>query len=140
MIMPRHMPPDAYFDDPADKLDRADRAESDRNLALALASGGLTCVGEWITRGRGGVTHRALRADIVLLCICPQFLPCKRPCAAWVARQHGVSRQRANDLRKEFAGYIAPYIQFRGQRFLNRRRGRGRQGQAGPQPGPVVGA
>jgi hypothetical protein len=116
------MPPDAYFDDPAEKLDHADRAESERNLAFALASGGLTCVGEWITRGRGGVTHRAFRADIVLLCICPQFLPCKRPCAAWVGRQHGVSRQRANDLRKEFASYIAPYIQFHGQRFLNRAR------------------
>jgi hypothetical protein len=110
----------SYLNHPADTMDREENQEG--SLAYALASGGLTCVGEWITRGRGGVTHRALRADIVLLCICPQFLPCKRPSAAWVARQHGVSRQRANDLRKEFASYIAPYVQFRGQRFLNRAR------------------
>jgi hypothetical protein len=119
MIRPRYMPPDAYFDDPAEKIDLADGAENQTNLAFALASGGLTCVGEWITRGRGGVTHRALRSDIVLLCICPQFLPCQRPCAAWVGRQHRVSRQRVSDLRQEFAKYIAPYMQFRGQRFLN---------------------
>ncbi len=119
MIMPRIAPPGSYIDDPAEKLDRTDHAESARNLAFALAKGGLTCVCEWITRGRGGVTNRALRADIVVLCICSQFLPCKRPSASWVGRQHGVSRQRANELRKEFADYIAPYIQFNGQRFLN---------------------
>lgn len=137
MIMPRYLPPNSCFNDPADTIDREE--DEPRNLAYALASGALTCIGEWITQGRGGVTHRALRADIVLLCICPHFL-CKRPSAAWVARQHGVSRQRANDLRKEFAGYIAPHLQFRGQRFLNQRRGRVRQGAEGPQPGPVAGA
>jgi hypothetical protein len=120
MIRPRYLPPDAYFDDPAEKLDHGDHAASDRNLAFVLASTGLTRVGDWITRGRGGITQRALRVDIVLVCICPQFLPCKRPSAAWVGRQHGVSRTRVNHLRKDFAGFIAPYIQFRGQRFLNR--------------------
>jgi len=133
-----YMPPDAYLDDLADKIDLVDRAESQRKLTCALASDALTRCGEWITRGRGGVKNRALRADIVLLSLTPQFLPCKRPSAAWVARQHGVSRQRVSELWREFAEYIGPYIQFRGQRFLNRRRGRGRQHR--PQPGPVAGA
>ncbi len=143
MIRPLHMPPDAYFDDPADKIDLADRAQSEANLTHALASGALTCMGEWVTRGRGGATNRAFRADIVLLSVTPHFLPTKRPCAAWVARQHGVSRQRASELWREFAEYIAPYVQFRGQRFRNqadalpKRRGRVRQHR--PQPGPVAG-
>jgi hypothetical protein len=77
-------------------------------------------VGEWITRGRSGVKNRALRTDIVLLSITPEFLPCKHPSAAWVASQHGVSRQRASELWREFADYIGPYIQFRGQHFRNR--------------------
>ena len=50
MIMPRYMPPDAYFDDPATKIDPAPRDDS---LAFALAGGGITRVQEWITRGRG---------------------------------------------------------------------------------------
>jgi hypothetical protein len=138
MIIPRYLPPGAYIDDPAERIDRA---TSENDLISARASGALTCFGEWITRGRGGVTNRAFRADIVLLSVTPQYLPTKRPCAAWVARQHGVSRQRASELWREFSAYIAPYIQLRGQRFLNqRRRGRGRQGQKGPQPGPVAGA
>jgi hypothetical protein len=140
------MPPDAYLDDQAEKFDRAEQDEGERNGTSAMASGALTCIGEWITRGRGGVTNRAFRADIVLLSISPQFLPCDYPNAAWVGRQHGVSRQRASELWREFAEYIAPYVQFKGQRFLNqrngsqRRRGRVRQGKEGPQPGPVAGA
>ena len=54
MIMPRHAPPGAYVDDPAETIDRADRAESAHTLVLALASEGFTRIGEWITRGRGG--------------------------------------------------------------------------------------
>jgi hypothetical protein len=127
MMKPRYVPPDAYFDDPADKIDLADRAESQRKLTYALASDALTRCGEWITRGRGGVKNRALRADIVLLSVTPQFLPCKHPSAAWVARQHGVSRQRVSELWREFAEYIGPCIQFRGQRFLSERRGRRRR-------------
>ena len=122
MIRPRHMPPDAYFDDPAEKIDRADRVESETSLMRSLASGALTCMVEWITRGRGGVTNRALRADIVVLSIKPEYLPTKRPSAAWVARQHGVSRQRVSELWREFSEYIGPYVQFSGQRFLNRAR------------------
>ena len=146
MIRPRHLPPDAYFDDPAEKIDPVDPVEHQRKQIPALASTALTCVGEWITRGRTGVKNRALRSDIVLLSIAKRFLPCKRPCAAWVGRQHGVSRQRARDLWQEFSEYIGPRVQFDGQRFLNlhgglsKRRGRGRKGPKGPQPGPVAGA
>jgi hypothetical protein len=146
MIMPRHAPPGAYVDDPASKLDHADRAASEQTLAFALASGGFTRIGEWITRGRGGAKQRALRSDLVLLCICPQFLPCKRPSAAWCARQHGVSRQRASRLQQEFAREFGDNLQFRGQRFrshanmLQKRRNRVRRGARGPQPGPVAGA
>jgi hypothetical protein len=43
MIMPRYMPPDAYFDDPATKMDPAPRDES---LAFALAGGGIARVQE----------------------------------------------------------------------------------------------
>jgi hypothetical protein len=117
MIGRRPMFASSYLDDPAEKVD-PDRSTGERNLAFALASSGLTCVGEWITRGRGGARQRALRSDIVLLCICPHFLPCKHPSASWVGREHGVSRQRANNLRKEFACFLAPYVQFRGQRSL----------------------
>ena len=117
MIMPRYMPPDAYFDDPAGKMDPAPRDDS---LAFALAGGGIIRVQEWITRGRGGAKQRGLRSDLVTLCICPHLLPCKRPSASWCARQHGVSRQRASRLQQEFAREFGDHIQFRGQRFLNR--------------------
>jgi hypothetical protein len=122
MIKPLYLPPNSYVDDPSERIDRADQADSQQKLTCALASAALTRFGEWITRGRSGMKNRALRADIVLLSITPNFLPCKHPSAAWIARQHGVSRQRASELWREFAEYIGPYIQFRGQRFLNRRR------------------
>lgn len=118
MIRPCYLPPAVCFDDPAERIDRP---ESETELVHALASDALTCLGEWITRGRAGAANRALRTDIVLLSIAPQFLPTKRPSAAWVGQQHGVSRQRASELWREFSAYIGPYIQFRGQRFLNQR-------------------
>lgn len=117
MTVPRRVPSDACFDDPADKLDGVD--ESARDIAFVLASTGLTRIGDWITQGRGDAHQRALRSDIVLMCICPQFLPCKRPSCAWLSHQHGVSRTWANNLRKEFARFVGPYVQFHGQRFLN---------------------
>ena len=145
MIKPRHMPPDAYWDDPAENLDRPE--SNVRDLAFVFAGALHARINEWITRGRGGVKQRALRSDISLLCICPELFKCKRPRAAWVGRQHGVSRQRASLLQKKFAREFADYIQFRGQRFLNRagalqkeRRGRVRQGTEVSQPGPVAGA
>jgi hypothetical protein len=97
-------------------------------------------INEWITAGRGWVKDRALRSDIALICVSPHLFECKRPSAAWCARQHGVSREYAARLCREFAAKFGVYIQFRGQHFLNqKRRGRGRQGPEGPQPGPVAG-
>ena len=64
-------------------------------------------------------SQRALRSDIALLCMRPESFPCKYPCAAWVARRHGVSRQRASILQREFARKFAEYLQFRSQRLLN---------------------
>jgi hypothetical protein len=143
MIMPRHAPPGAYNDDPAEKCDRPEN--NLRDMAFTFAGALHARIHEWITRGRGGVKQRALRSDISLLCVSPDSFQCKRPCAAWVARQHGVSRQRASLLQKEFAREFGDYIQFRSQRFLNRaktsqkRRGRVRRGTREPQPGPVAG-
>jgi hypothetical protein len=115
-------------------------------MAFTFAGALHARIHEWITRGRGGVRQRALRSDISLLCISPDSFLCKHPCAAWVARQHGVSRQRASLLQKEFAREFGDYIQFRSQRFLNQanatqmRRGRVRRGTGEPQPGLVAGA
>jgi hypothetical protein len=73
-----------------------------------------------------------------------KILPCKHPSAAWCARQHGVSRQWASRLHQDFTRKFGGYLQFRGQRFRNcalalpARRGRGRRGEQGPQPGPVA--
>ena len=114
MIMPRRLPTGACFDDPAANLDRT---ASDQSSAFALGGLGITRVQEWITRGRAGATQRALRSDLVTLCVCPHMLPCKRPSASWCAREHGVSRQYASRLQQEFARELGDYIRFRGQRF-----------------------
>ena len=136
-IKPRYTPRDAYFDDPADKIDGEDSSENDSKRTGSLVRDVLARVFEWLTR-KGSVTHRALRSDVVILHVTPHNLPCKRPSAAWLAQKHGVSRQRVSELGRDFASSLGPRIQFRGQRFLNRRRGRGRQGERGPQPGPVA--
>ncbi len=142
MIMPRNAPPGAYNDDPAVKIDLV--VVSDRDTHFAMASHGITRIKEWAAQCNA--KQRALRGDIVTLCICPTLLPCNKPSAAWVGRQHGVSREYASRLCREFARKFGDYIQFRGQRFLNRanasqkRRGQGRRGPRGPQPGPVAGA
>jgi len=139
MIKPRNMPHDAYIDDPADKIDGEDNFENDSKEIGRVMSDVLARVFEWITR-KGSLTHRALRSDVVVLYVTPHNLPCKRPSAAWLAQKHGVSRQRVSELGREFASFLGPRIQFRGQRFLNQRRGRRRRGPEGPQPGPVAGA
>jgi hypothetical protein len=93
MIGPRHAPPGAYVDDPAEKLDRP---ASEQPSVFALASHGMTRIKEWAARGRA--KQRALRHDLVTLSLCPEMLPCKHPSAAWCAREHGVSRQWASRL------------------------------------------
>jgi hypothetical protein len=128
MIMPRHLPPHACFDDPAANLDRV---ASDQTLVFALAGFGITRVQEWIARG--DAKQRGLRSDLVTLCICPQMLPSKRPSASWCAREHGVSRQWACRLQQEFARELGDYIRFRGQRF-QMRRGRMQRVTRGSQP------
>jgi hypothetical protein len=114
MIGPRHAPPGSYVDDPAAKIDRPAKEQPS---AYAIAGHGITRIKEWAARGKA--KQRALRHDLVTLCLCPQFLPCKRPSAAWCGRQHGVSRQYASRLQQEFAREFGDHLQFRGQRFLN---------------------
>jgi hypothetical protein len=113
MIMPRHAPPGACINDPVETLEPV---VSDRDLHFAMASHGITRIKEWAAQGNA--KQRALRGDLVTLCICPTLLG-KRPSAAWVGRQHGVSREYASRLCREFARKFGDYIQFRGQRFLN---------------------
>ena len=113
MIMPRTAPPGSYIDDPSANLDPVTTV---RDSSYAMASHGVTRIKEWASRGKA--KQRALRHDLVTLCLCPEFLPCKHPSAAWVGRQHGVSREYASRLCREFARIFGDYIQFRGQRFL----------------------
>jgi hypothetical protein len=139
--MPRNAPPGAYIDDPVANLEPA---TNERDSHFAMASHGLTRIKEWAARG--DAKQRALRDDLVTLCICPEMFLYNKPSAAWVGRQHGVSREYASRLCREFVRKFGDYLQFRGQRFLSqalalkKRRGRGRQGQQGPPPGPVAGA
>ncbi len=114
MIAPRRLPADVCFDDPAANLERG---VSDQSTAFAIGGLGITRLQEWITRGRAGATQRALRSDLVTLCVCPQMLPCKYPSASWCAREHGVSRQYASRLQQEFSRELGDYLRFRGQRF-----------------------
>ena len=93
MIMPRHAPPGAYVDDPAEKLDCP---ANEQPSVFTLASHGMTRIKEWAARGKA--KQRALRHDLVTLSLCPEMLPCKHPSAAWCAREHGVSRQWASRL------------------------------------------
>ena len=109
---PYHLPPGAYFDDPAANIDRA-KEEHMYNLAVAREF--VSRFGEWILRG--GLHQVGFRCYIVLCCVCPQLLPCKHPTLAWCARVHGYSRQRASDLGIEFVSEFNDHIQFRGQRF-----------------------
>lgn len=129
MIRPRYCPPDSYIDDPSERLDRIDRAETERDEILALASALHSRVHEWITRGRNWAKDRAFRSDIAILYLsgdrASEMFDCKRPSAAWVGRQHGVSRERASKLGIMFAQEFGDYIQFCGQRFLNQRKGKG---------------
>src|SRR5271168_2413282 len=91
------VPVAAYFDDPVAKLDRA---RNEDTLADALTKLEVVRFYEWINRGNA--RQRALRSDLVSLSVCPQLLPTKRPSAAWCAREHGVSRQYAALLKKDF--------------------------------------
>jgi hypothetical protein len=146
MIKPRCLPPNSYIDDPADKLDPVDPAESESNETFSKLGVALVCIFDWITRGRNTRKQRAMRLDTVIQHVKPQFLACQRPNAAWVAREHGVSREWTRLLKKQFNHYIKNFDQSPRQRSRNlengsaKRRGRVRRGTQGPPPGPVAGA
>ncbi len=112
MIRPRHLPSDAYLDDPVSRLDREIDAQAQ---AFTMARETLIRVFDWIVQG--DVSQRSLRFHLVILCISPRLLPCKYPSASWCAREHGVSRQWACRLQQEFARQLGDRIRFRGQRF-----------------------
>jgi hypothetical protein len=138
MTMPYHLPPDACFDHPVDKIEPVASTEDSAHVTLGEAlNHGL----DWIMHG--DQRQRSLRFHLVVLHHFPDFLPCKRPSAAWCGYIHGVSRQRASDLKLDYADKVGPYIRLRSYRSrstaLCRRRGRVRQGTEGPQPGPVAG-
>lgn len=105
------LPAGSYFDDPATNLDLA---SNDDALANALTRLEVIRFYEWINRG--DARQRALRSDLVSLCICPQLLPCKHPSAAWCAREHAVTREYASRLQRDFVRQFGDYIQLRGQR------------------------
>ena len=96
MIRPRYLPSGACFDDPAGRLDATVEI-----VSYALAGETLHFVFDWIMQGK--IQQRSLRFHLVVLCLWPQLLPCKRPSASWCARIHGVSRQWATRLKKDFA-------------------------------------
>ena len=105
------LPAGSYFDDPAVHLDHM---QNDDVLANALTKLEVTRFYEWINQG--DARQRALRSDLVSLCICPHLLPCKYPSAAWCAREHDVSREWASRLQRDFVRQFGDYIQLRGQR------------------------
>jgi hypothetical protein len=104
--MSQHIRPPAgsYLDDPAANLDSA---SNDDALAVALTKLEVIRIYEWINRGRAH--QRALRSDLVSLCLCPHLLPCKRASAAWCAREHGVTREWASRLRRDFVRQFSEY-------------------------------
>ena len=108
--------PEFYFKDPAANLDCI---PNDDLLANALTKLEVIRFYEWINRGNAN--QRALRSDLVSLCICPQLLPCKYPSAAWCAREHNVTREYASRLQRDFVRQFGDYIQLRGQRMLSSR-------------------
>jgi len=108
------LPAGSYFDDPGS----AERAAQVDALAIALTRLEIVLFYDWINRG--DARQRALRSDLVSLCICPHLLPCKHPSAAWCAREHGVSEEYAARLRRDFVRQFADYIQLRGQRTAPR--------------------
>jgi hypothetical protein len=126
-------PAGSYFDDPAANLDRA---QNDDALASALTKLEVIRFYEWINRG--DARQRALRSDLVSLCLCPQLLPCKHPSAAWCAREHAVSREYASRLQRDFVRQFGDYIQLRGQRSPPGRGSQLRFQASTPQGRPVT--
>lgn len=105
MIQARHHPPDACMDDPVDHLEPI---PNDTILPYTMAGEVFCRLLEWIMRGN--LERRSLRLHIASLHLCPQFLPYKRPSVRWCALIHGVSRQWAYRVQKEFLRDFEKYI------------------------------
>jgi len=108
MIAPRYLPPNNSSDDSALHLDQP---SDDEILAIALASEALHRIFDWIMQG--DAQQRSLRFHLVVLCLFPQLLPCKRPSADWCAQIHGVSAQWARRLRRNFIDQFNGTLRFR---------------------------
>lgn len=109
-------PARSHFNNPSGSLDSAPYED---RLAVALTRLGIVLFYDWINRG--DARQRALRSDLVSLCICPHLLPCKHPSAAWCGREHGVSAEYAARLQRNFIRQFGDYIQLRGQRLQVRK-------------------
>jgi hypothetical protein len=106
MIRPRHVSAQECSVDPSANLDRPEV----ELVSYALAGEALRFVFDWIMEG--DVEQPSLRFHLVVLCLWPQLLPCKRPSASWCASIHGVSRQWATRLRQDFARSMENKIQL----------------------------
>jgi hypothetical protein len=110
---PVRPPTGSYLDDPAAKLEKPFHGDA---LADALTKLEVIRFCEWISRGN--TRQRALRSDLVILSLCRHLLPCKRPSAAWVGREHGVTRQRTSQIQTDFIRHFSDYIRLREQHLL----------------------
>lgn len=117
MIAPRHLPPNARVDDP---ISRLEKAIGDEVLSIVLASEAMSQIFDWIMRGYA--PQRSLRLHLVVLCLFPQLLPCKRPSAAWCAQIHGVSREWARRLRRDFIDQFNGSLHFRNYHLSPKKR------------------
>lgn len=112
MIRAQIIPPNTCFDDPASRLDPPTQ---DETLAIGLAGESLHRVFEWSMHGN--TAQRSLRFHLVTLSLFPQLLPCSRPSVAWCASTHGVSREWARRLRRDFNVEFDAKLRFRSHHF-----------------------
>lgn len=118
------MPPDAYMDDPAEKIDPADANPEEESRGMAS---------EVLSRAFGwtmqqGTDQCSLRTHILLLFVRPDALPCKRPSLSWCGQVHGVSRQRAwvvwQSFKREFGGHMRFPVWRKGSRPVKKSKGK----------------
>ncbi len=108
MIMPYHLPPNAYFDDPVDRIEPLVNKEEKADFA-ALREAINRTLG-WAIRP--GMTQIGLRVHLIILAISPGQLPCKRPSLSWCARAHGVTRQRAWSIWQDLKHELKDHVRF----------------------------
>lgn len=88
----------------------------DDALPFAMAGEVMYRAFKWIMHGN--VAQRSLRMHLVVLCISPHVLPCKKPSSSWCAKIHGVSRQWAHRLLQEFTHELGLNVRYRGRQFF----------------------